>query len=259
RCFPHVVNLAVKAILNELPAAAQWFRNETTAKGNALDEETLDYLAALESGIVSACKDSVKAMRSSDIRRDGFTDTIKLGNLHSHFKTNEGIIFALPVLQLLRDSETRWSSTYNMINRYLELYPAVLRFSMSHPEMKIPVVSHRQYQVLQDVVSVLSIPHSAQELLSAERTPTLALALPVYENLIQALRDCELKFPELRHAIGCGISKLEAYVAKARDLPVYALAMVINPCLKFQWINAHWNETRRDYARTQVKKRASHT
>ena len=38
--------------------------------------------------------------------------------------------------------------------------------------------------ILRDIYQVLKVPHAAQELLSAERTPTLSLALPVYEILI---------------------------------------------------------------------------
>lgn len=123
--------------------------------------------------------------------------------------------------------------------------------------MKIPVISHKQYEVLQDVCSVLSILDHAQELLSAEKTPTLALALPVYEALIQALKDCTFKFPELCDAITCAIRKLESYVVKARDLPVYALAMAINPCLKFKWIDEHCTATKRQQSRVDVKEAVS--
>ncbi|CEL51475.1 hypothetical protein RSOLAG1IB_00010 [Rhizoctonia solani AG-1 IB] len=64
-----------------------------------------------------------------------------------------------------------------------------------------------------------------------------ALALPVYEALIDGLKNClsESKFPELFHPIKCAVRKLEAYVEKARGLPVYTLAMAINPTLKFSW------------------------
>ncbi|KAG8698826.1 hypothetical protein FRC11_014137, partial [Ceratobasidium sp. 423] len=104
-----------------------------------------------------------------------------------------------------------WSSTHEVIARYLEFYP--------------------------DLTSVLSILPQAQELLSAEKTPTLALALPVYELVIQALNDCTFKLPELCYAIEHGIDKISGCVAKARDLPVYVLAMAVNPSLKFEWID----------------------
>jgi hypothetical protein len=121
--------------------------------------------------------------------------------------------------------------------------------------MKIPVISHKQYEVLQDLVSVLSILHHAQELLSAERTPTVALALPVYESLIRALSDCTFTFPELQHAITAGIRKIELYVAKARDVPVYVYAMAVNPGLKLEWINQHWSPSQQQNARVILKEK----
>lgn len=122
-CFPHVINLAVHAILDALPMAARRFREQAAAKGDTLDQAVLEYLEALESGLVGACRESVKSTRSSDIRREGFREMIQNGNFEGRFKTNLGEIILLPLLQLLRDSETRWSSTYNMILRYLQLYP----------------------------------------------------------------------------------------------------------------------------------------
>ncbi|QRV87948.1 hAT family dimerization protein [Ceratobasidium sp. AG-Ba] len=234
RCFPHVLNLSVNSVLTALPAAAKWYRDEVDKKGETLDDEVIDYLVALESGLVNACRESVKAMRKSDLRRDGFSESIKLGNLHGYFKTKNGETLLLPVLQLLRDSETRWSSTYNMIKRYLELYP---------------------YEVLHDLLNVLAVLHSAQELLSAERTPTLSLALPVYEGLIQALKDCKIAFPVLQHAVESGIQKFEAYVAKTRGSPVYAYSMAVNPCMNFRWIGQHWDRIARNTARLHVKEK----
>ncbi|QRV91329.1 hAT family dimerization protein [Ceratobasidium sp. AG-Ba] len=253
RCFPHVINLCVNTILKELPKAAEWFRDQAAANGDTLDGDVLDYLLALESCVVKTVRESVEGMRKSGQRRDGFAESTRLGNLHGLFKDELGESIILPVLQLLRDSKTRWSSTYNMIERYLKLYPAVLRYTLDHPEMNITIASLRQCEVLRDILSVLSLLHSAQELLSAERTPTLALALPVYENLIQALRNRAIEFPMLQHAIDCGVRKLDAYVAQTRGTPAYALAMAINPCLKFRWIDEHWSRTQRNGARVDVR------
>jgi hypothetical protein len=110
-------------MLKDLPVAARLFREEVAATGDDLDEDICAYLDALESGVIGNCRESIRSLRSSDLRRERFLDSIKDGNLRGIFKTIAGLIKLLPVLQLLRDSETRWSSTYNMIIRYIELYP----------------------------------------------------------------------------------------------------------------------------------------
>ena len=76
-----------------------------------------------------------------------------------------------------------------------------------------------------DISAILEPPHATQELLSAEETPTLAMALPAYELLLDAWRKLQPVIPELSYYIGVGIEKIEEYVAKARKSRVYALAM----------------------------------
>jgi hypothetical protein len=78
-----------------------------------------DYDLALSLDPVQACRDLVNACRASGQRREDFRATIVQGNKEDAF--NGG---PLPCLQLLRDVATRWSSTFFMIDRVLELYQA---------------------------------------------------------------------------------------------------------------------------------------
>jgi len=82
-----------------------------------------------------------------------------------------------------------------------------------------------EYQVLHDILTVLDIPFSAQELLSAEKTPTLSVALPAFEMLVNAWTILQAALPELSHYIGVGIHKIREYVQKGRESRIYALAM----------------------------------
>jgi hypothetical protein len=82
-----------------------------------------------------------------------------------------------------------------------------------------------QWQVLHHIHHVLEIPNLAQELLSAERTPTLSMALPAYELLVVSWTELKKAIPELSHYIDLGISKIMEYVSKGRRSRVYALAM----------------------------------
>jgi len=78
---------------------------------------------------------------------------------------------------------------------------------------------------LYDISSILERPHATQELLSAEKTPTLPMALPAYELLLESWRNLQPVIPELSYYIGVGIEKIEEYVTKGRKSRVYALAM----------------------------------
>ena len=118
-------------------------------------------------------------------------------------------------------------------------------------------MTHKQFEVLQDVSSVLSVAQRAQQLLSAEHTPTLALALPLYESMIQIWQSCLQSFLEQGYAISLAVSKLEEYVAKSRSSLVHALAMFVNPYIKLSWINKHWTAPEADKALTDIKAQVS--
>ncbi|KAF8601189.1 hypothetical protein BDV93DRAFT_446211, partial [Ceratobasidium sp. AG-I] len=205
------------------------------------EENRAEYVSALESDPVAACRASVVACRASGNRCEGLRQTIIDGNAAARFKTPEGEPFEVPELELILDCPTRWASTGLMLDRYIDLYLPVTEFSLRNHEAGIPTLSHKQYEVLQDVSSVLSVATRAQQLLSAERTPTLALALPVYEKVMELWRDCCRIYPEQALAIEAAIHKIEEYVLKSRKSSIHALAMFVNLSLKFEWIDKHWS------------------
>jgi hypothetical protein len=75
------------------------------------------------------------------------------------------------------------------------------------------------------IQAILLVPHAAQELLSAEKTPTLSVALPAYELLLNSWLHLQTELPMLKHYIGVGIDKIQEYVDKGRKSRIYALAM----------------------------------
>ncbi|CCO37986.1 hypothetical protein BN14_12147 [Rhizoctonia solani AG-1 IB] len=142
-----------------------------------------------------------------------------------------------------------------MIKRYLALYPAIVEYAFRvHRETNIPILSHKQYETLQDIAAILEVAHNAQEALSAEKTPTLALAFPIYETVIETWDQFGRAIPELGHAIWCGIRKINEYIDRTQDAPVHTLAMAVNPTLKLQWINAHRTPQRAQEAELVVKR-----
>ena len=85
--------------------------------------------------------------------------------------------------------------------------------------------NEHEISVLMDIHQVLEVAHKAQELLSAERTPTLSIALPAYELIIAKWKDLQQVIPELKSFIGQGIRKLKEYMSETRKTRMYAHAM----------------------------------
>ncbi|KAG8690341.1 hypothetical protein FRC11_012289 [Ceratobasidium sp. 423] len=115
------------------------------------------------------------------------------------------------------------------------------------------IMSDLEFKVLQDILTCLNVPHQVQELLSAEQTPTLSLAFPVYDRLIHSWRQVGTQLCAFGYAIECGIAKIQEYITKSRSSPIHIVAMVLNPCLKYTWIDSHWTEGEKRHAREVVK------
>ncbi|GAB1528470.1 hypothetical protein RhiTH_011664 [Rhizoctonia solani] len=100
------------------------------------------------------------------------------------------------------------------------MYPAITDFAFQmRREAIIPILDHSQYKVLQDLILILCIPYNAQEVLSLEKTPTLALAIPLFETITWSWEQLATLMPKLSHAISCGIFKLQEYLGMFKDAP----------------------------------------
>ncbi|KAJ3816821.1 hypothetical protein F5878DRAFT_549994 [Lentinula raphanica] len=131
------------------------------------------------------------------------------------------------VVVLLRDVDTRWSSTFLMVNCFLELYPAIECFIHSDPKLSstTQLFTSTELEVLNDIREYLYTFHSIQELASAEKTPTLLIVLPLYEGLLEILELMRDRLPNLSQVIDVLLDQLREYINKARTTCIYALAM----------------------------------
>ncbi|KAJ8581993.1 hypothetical protein M405DRAFT_776899, partial [Rhizopogon salebrosus TDB-379] len=172
------------------------------------------YVRALENDPIGGCREIVSACRSSGQRRRRLQAVIKEGNENGYWrgKLPDGKT-TLPTVQLLRDCPTRWSSTFKMADRVLMLNPAIQSFLLETQNADIADFSLdvKDTEVLRDIHQIIEVPHTAQELLSSERTPTLSMALPAYELLTSKWTQLQSTIWELSHYIGVGLDKLKQY------------------------------------------------
>ena len=81
------------------------------------------YLEALKADVLGVARKLIAACRASGRRREEFVDTIVKGNQNMSWPKVDGMFVPMDVLQLLRDCDTRWSSTYLMVDRALVMLP----------------------------------------------------------------------------------------------------------------------------------------
>jgi hypothetical protein len=128
---------------------------------------------------------------------------------------------------------------------------------LEHADIADLVLNDMDLQVLSDIHKFLNVFHTVQQIVSAEKTPTLSIVIPIYEQLISMLTNLKKHIPNLVHAIDASIDKLREYMEKARSTKMYVLAMcksifqtvfyyiyfasVINPQIKLHWAETHWH------------------
>ncbi|KAG1847015.1 hypothetical protein DFJ58DRAFT_608931, partial [Suillus subalutaceus] len=196
------------------------------------------YADSFSNDPVPECREIVNAYRHSDQRHRQWNNNVYWRGRLPDDKDK------LPVLRLLRDCSTRWPSTFRMIDRVLTLHPAIqpLLQEIQNADIAHLSIDSKDLDVLRDIHHIIEIPHAAQELLASERTPTLSMALPAYELLQTRWTELKGSIWELSHYIEVGLDKLTNYIREGRRTRIYALAMIINPSLKLQWMKVHWNE-----------------
>jgi hypothetical protein len=94
-----------------------------------------------------------------------------------------------------------------------------------HSDIADLVLDDMDLQVLSDIRKFLNVFHTAQQIVSAEKTPTLSIVILIYERLISMLTDLKKHIPNLVYAIDASIDKLREYMEKARSTKMYVLAM----------------------------------
>ena len=129
-CFPHVVNISVQTVIKELNENPYDPVIQSAPNPSAPTEALKQYAAALLSKPIDKTREVVATCRRSGQRQADLKAIIEKGNDTSSWPTPEGKI---RVLQLLRDCETHWSSTFNMIDHMMGLYPVcVAAFALRH-------------------------------------------------------------------------------------------------------------------------------
>lgn len=127
-CFPHIINILVKHILDEHQKADfsrvvdRWMIRTTLVQKE-------QYLKAVRGDTLQRVRDVVNTIRMSASRRQRFKEFIISGNKSNMFQDHNGEEIQLPVVELLHDAKTRWDSTYIMVNRFRKLRPVRVHLS----------------------------------------------------------------------------------------------------------------------------------
>src|SRR5215831_18723648 len=95
----------------------------------------------------------------------------------------------VPSKELVVDVRTRWNSTHDMIERALELREPLDSMTTLDPELDKHRLTAEEWQLLQSILQLLEAFKLCTSHLCAASHPTLTIAVPVSNFLIDRLED----------------------------------------------------------------------
>ncbi|XP_059902138.1 E3 SUMO-protein ligase ZBED1-like [Gadus macrocephalus] len=97
----------------------------------------------------------------------------------------------LPTHKLIHDVPTRWNSTYDMLERYLEqqaaIYSALTDKTLKKNVKDIITLSDDDVRVAEEVLQVLKPLKTVTSLLSTETSPSVSMILPLKTRILQSM------------------------------------------------------------------------
>lgn len=101
----------------------------------------------------------------------------------------------IPLHSLILDCKTRWNSTYLMINRFVEQYPAIVasalddRLKKRDDFKKLNRIDDDHMTRMETFVGVMSLLYKITTAMCSEKRPTAGLILPMLAKLQEHLQD----------------------------------------------------------------------
>ncbi|KAF5309959.1 hypothetical protein D9619_010441 [Psilocybe cf. subviscida] len=87
--------------------------------------------------------------------------------------------------------------------------------------------------------NILWIPHAFQQLLSGKKTPTLCGVIPAFELFVKSWKELQQTEKDAINIIQGGLDKLQVYSNRAKAVPAYTVAMILNPQIKLDYYKDH--------------------
>lgn len=95
----------------------------------------------------------------------------------------------IPKHKLIQDVATRWNSSYDMLDRFLEQQPAIVA-ALMHKDLRkrekdLFTIKEDDVTTAEDIVAVLKPVKSATTVLCSEKSPTLSVVYPLFTQIMR--------------------------------------------------------------------------
>lgn len=217
RCFGHIINLAVMEFLvGKRPRTTDFYRGPS-------DEGVEKWR---KRGAIGKLHNIVVYITWTPQRLQTFTTL------------SEG-------LRLRHDNDTRWNSWYKMVEWALrpKIRQAVTIFCAQEPALQGDVLDSSDWVTLAEIHKFLEPFHDAT-IANEGMGDSICNVLPTMDYLLHHIEAAKITtaIPHLATMMETAWAKLADYYELTEDSPVYSAATVLNPSLKWAYMEKTWEE-----------------
>jgi hAT family C-terminal dimerisation region len=144
----------------------------------------------------------------------------------------------------VRDNKTRWNSWATMLtaNTKPQLLEAFKAYISNYPDLQEDSLSNEDWEALRNIRDFLNYLKGITLELEGH-SATLKGTLPAMDLILKAYEDRKIEFEGdkvMEAMVNAGWRKMDKYYRLTDKTPAYVAAVVLNPSLKWDYINAEW-------------------
>jgi hypothetical protein len=235
RCSGHIFNLAVKKLL---------FGKDT----DALEMEAVEFEDWRKLGPIGKLHNNVRYVRASPQRRDSFL-AVQIETLQSE-----------EAFMLRQNNDTRWNSTFQMIDRGLILQKALDMFivvainsqGLSAKDRaqleadRLTTGDWKDLRILHELLEPFDTLTKEMQgnIIDDRMNGAIFDVLPAMDLLLKRLEDAKEKYTSTKSALATCVNlawkKLDEYYTLTDKSPVYMVAVVLDPRMKMAYFQRKW-------------------
>jgi hypothetical protein len=245
RCFGHVINLVVKALL--MGTGLSKFQKELT---DANDSDT--FRIWRNQGAIGKLHNIIRYIMRSTQRIYAFNEA-----------QQAAVAELLTFFYMLKvDTGIRWNSTYTMIERALKLEAAIRIYcdrwvkpkERDAYDLKKDFLDNQEWEELRHFQELLFPFYRATKHLEGHAINgshgAIWEVLPAFEHLfrglqkrsneVHAIGGAELFTDHYMACLDAGFIKMKQYYTDTDKSTLYRAAIALHPCLRLTWFETHW-------------------
>lgn len=243
RCFGHIINLVVKALL---------YGSGSSSLQKQLDDagDKEAFRIWRQRGAIGHLHNLVTYIARSERRLRAFEAAQKVDASD------------LP-LHLLKDLGVRWNSTFSMIKRALRLQPAIQRYCLKwtpadgeNYDLTKDFLDAQDWEELRHFEELLQPFDRATKRVEGnaytgshgalwEVIPTMDFLFSKLKKHADEVTDKPALFTDhYKHCLNHGFTKLSEYYSKIDDSRLYSAAVALNPCRRFTYFDTVWRHNK---------------